>query len=80
MSLFFKTSTADLYNVSRLLLCLQLLLDQLPNNNTEFFKGGGVGSYQLSSPSQVELGLWHYPGVTQWVHYLSWSIIEELAL
>ena len=49
-----------LYVVSRLD-CLQLLLDQLHNNNTEFHGvggvGGGPGRYELT-PTRVEDEFW----------------------
>ena len=65
MVLFFKTTTADLYDVSRLVLSpivTQPAALQLHNNNTEFVFGGlgwWVGSYQLSGslPTHVEVEL-----------------------
>ena len=63
MVLFFKTTTADLYDVSRLVLSLIVTRPaalQLHNNNTEFIWWDGVGFYQLSGSLQthieVELG------------------------
>ena len=63
-------SSADLYDVSSLVV-LQLLLDLLHNNNTEFVGvvgwGGGMGlvaSYQLAGHSQLML-------------WLSWAVTKN---
>ena len=49
--LFFKMTTVDLYDVCWVVLCLQLLLDQLHNNSKEYVRvvGWCLGSYRVSS-------------------------------
>ena len=53
MILFFKTTTADLYDVSRLVMSLIVTLSaaQQQHRVCLVVVGGGVGSYQLSSHS-----------------------------
>ena len=66
MVLFFKTTTADLYDVSRLVLSpivTRPAVLQLHNNNTEFVWWGGVGwvggwlptNYQVHSQLKLRL-------------------------
>jgi hypothetical protein len=63
MVLFFKTTTSDQSDVSRLVLSPIITgptVLQLHNNNTEFVRWGGVGwvgSYPLSYNSQLMLSL-----------------------
>ena len=70
MGLFFKMTTGDLYDVSRLMLSPIVTRHaalQLHNNNTEFVWWWWVASYPLSCNSQLMLRL-------RWRLRLSWAV------